>query len=364
MHDLQPKIKSRRQFGRWSAALLCSLLALTGCEPSTPLQVPTSKRIPTVNVIRLKRVASSNLVSEYFGKIVPSRERQLGFGKPGTVRTMRAIGSRVKSGELLCELDQPQLEDRRADLKKSLQDLDGQPENVVAQQRASLELELQEINGQMASGIHKAPYDCVVADTFVDAGSVVGPRAPVMRIIEFANPDIRVNFPRYIASRIGIGDAIKVVVNDFTLDCEVKRKSIEEDPVGSKTLWLKINSPLSDLPWSFGQTVVVRFSIPTENQGCWVPSSSLVREGSGLWSVFVLAAEAAEAGTSEQPFRVERKLVDLVQLEDKRVLIDGRLSDGEMMIANGSHRVVPGQQVEPHEIVNSIQVADAQENPE
>ena len=205
-----------------------------------------------------------------------------------------------------------------------------------------------------------------MADVLVDQGSVVGPRTPVIRIVETADPDIEINLPRFVADRMAVGDTVKAMLDETPIDCEVQRKSIEEELPGSQLVWLRVTSSLDNIAWAFGQTVSVRFDLITDNAGYWVPSQSLVREGNGLWSVFVIdpANNPAEETPGLSESRVTRKIVEVIQLDEDRALIEGKIADGDFVIANGAHRVVPGQTVEPRvaeEQVNVIETAETDE---
>ena len=349
--------------------LLFTMLSVcaSGCErTSTPPDLTTERPSTKVNVLRLERVEQTNHSAIFFGTLTPSRQRRLGFGKAGILETVAAVGSQVPAGELLCELDQADLKRRQAEILQSLKSLERQLGNFAAQQRASNESQLREVNAQLESGRQLAPYDCVVADVLVDQGSVVGPRTPVIRIVETANPDVEINLPRHVADSMKVGDKLKAMLGETTIDCDVQRKSIEEELPGSQLLLLRVTSSLDNLNWAFGQTVAVRFDLLTENTGYWIPSQALVREGNGLWSVFAVdpANDLSLGTTGSSSPRVARKIVEVIQIDEDRVLIEGRFTDGELVIANGAHRVVPGQTVEPRIAEKRVNVVEAAENDE
>ena len=351
------------------AALLCIILSVCagGCLQAPALPVsPTDRPVTKVNVLRPERVKNTRQVAEFFGTLTPSRQRHLGFGKSGILETIVPVGSRIEAGELLCELDQAGLKKRQAEIVQSLKSLERQLGNFAAQQRATYESQLRDVNGQIDAGRQMAPYDCVVTDVLVDQGSVVGPRAPVIRIVETANPDVEINLPRTIADRMKVGDTVDAVLDNTIIDCEIQRKAIEEELPGSQVLWLRVISSLDDLTWAFGQTVSVRFDIETDNEGYWVPSQALVREGNGLWSVFVVVPADNQSLDNEgsTSSRVARKIVEVVQIDEDRVLVEGGFIDGELVIANGAHRVVPGQTVEPRTTKEPNEVVETAENDE
>ena len=91
----------------------------------------------------------------------------------------------------------------------------------------------------------------------------------------------------------------------------------------------------------FGSTVECRFNMRTTETGFWVPLEALNHSGRGIWSVMVLDPMSNQ--TEERLGKIEKRLVQIKQVQDQRVLIDGGIKAGELVIANGLHRVVIGQ---------------------
>ncbi|MBD0337648.1 MAG: efflux transporter periplasmic adaptor subunit, partial [Cyanobacteria bacterium Co-bin13] len=92
-----------------------------------------------------------------------------------------------------------------------------------------------------------------------------------------------------------------------------------------------------------GQTVRVELaqSIPTE--GVWLPVEALTQGIRGLWNCYVLTP--AEEG--EGVYQVQPQAVEILHQEDSRVLVRGTLQPGDRIVASGTHRLVPGQRVQP-----------------
>ncbi|MEQ8837811.1 MAG: hypothetical protein RID07_13480, partial [Lacipirellulaceae bacterium] len=62
------------------------------------------------------------------------------------------------------------------------------------------------------------------------------------------------------------------------------------------------------------------------------------REANGLWSAFVIEGEG-EGQT------VERRIVEVLQLEAEHALVRGSLTVGDLYVVEGLNRIVPGQSV-------------------
>ena len=69
----------------------------------------------------------------------------------------------------------------------------------------------------------------------------------------------------------------------------------------------------------------------------------MTREVRGLWSVFVVVG-------SPNDQKVSRRIVELLHVERDRVFVRGTLDVGDLVIANGTHRVVVGQKVRSKDV--------------
>lgn len=316
------------------------VLVLVGCQPALRT-VPGEDQPTPVNVstMRLRRAVNSSETATFFGALKPIRETQLRFGKPGTIATIKPLGSRVLAGEPLATLKQADLETQVADLESRVQAAASTGPNL------NLERQLKEAQAQLELGIIEAPWDCLVTDRMLDEGSPVSPEMAALRIVDTQPPRVVIRLPRRVADRLQMDQRIWVVVGDQPIECQVDYRSLEEISAGSKTVWLAIQSDLEQIPWALGQTVEVRFNLASEQPGCWVPLSALNRDASGLWSIYLATQARGDQQTPEDQGIIQRKLVRLYQLQNEWALIDGSLQDDQRIVVEGTHRVVSGQRV-------------------
>ena len=88
----------------------------------------------------------------------------------------------------------------------------------------------------------------------------------------------------------------------------------------------------------------VQLVLETEEplDGHWIPLTALTRGTRGLWTAYALSADQAPEGGH----RVERRDLEVLHVRGERALVRGVITPGDRLIAEGHHRVVPGQRVE------------------
>ena len=290
-------------------------LAIAGCEREngTPFfksqsQSTASAPVLNVNVMRVTKIDNAEKISVFFGTLKPNRQSQLRFSQPGRVEQIsKEVGETLQSGE----------------------------------QIASLESE---------AGSIVAPYDCIIASQNVVVGDLVSPQSLVLTVFEKQPVLVQANLPLKIARTLTTGREVWVVVGETSVKAEVKTISPIESTAGSRTVSFQINKPI-EANWSFGQAVKIQFITLTENSGYWVPVSALSRESTGLWSALVVSEKTNQnADSADITNIVQRRILELVQLDDNMALTQGALVEGDLVIVNGSHRVVPGQAVNPTDV--------------
>ncbi|MEM6449349.1 MAG: efflux transporter periplasmic adaptor subunit, partial [Cyanobacteria bacterium P01_D01_bin.105] len=94
-----------------------------------------------------------------------------------------------------------------------------------------------------------------------------------------------------------------------------------------------------------GQTVRLSLSERISSEGIWVPTEALTQGIRGLWNSYVVVP--AEADGTE--FVVRSQSVEILHQEGDRAYVTGTLQPGDTVVASGTHRLVPGQLVEPKE---------------
>lgn len=315
----------------------------------------------TVNVMRVTREVSAIETAVFFGKLNPNRKNELVFDTGGRIKSVfKQVGNKATVGQSLAELDRSELDSQKGELEQQLllarQKLSSTDADStsIQQEVKRLEAQLKVIELERAKGVIEAPFDCVVARQYVDEGSLVSPQTPILQVLESSPPTVETHLPRRIADQLTFGQLLWISVGEQVVQAKVQTKSPIETSTGSRAVLLRITTDVSQLSWAFGQTVEIRFSVPTGNSGFWIPMSALNSQPNGLWSALLISGDKDEQNAG-LPVTVGRKMLDIIQLEDDWALTQGPLKDGEQVIVNGSHRVVPGQKVTTTDITDQFE---------
>jgi len=195
----------------------------------------------------------------------------------------------------------------------------------------------------------RAPYDGRIAAKYTDEGTVLAPGDPVVQIVEDGAPTAWIGIPQDSSRELKNGQSVTV-------------RSVGREYEGHVTTLLpqlhattRTTTVVIDLdrggPVELAPGQVVRFDMEHEEtaEGFWLPSDALVRGTRGLWACLVvteLRDEERESGEERTIGRLQRRDVEVLHATESRVFVRGMLSDGELVVGAGTHRVVRGQWVE------------------
>ena len=206
------------------------------------------------------------------------------------------------------------------------------------QRIAELEGQLKDLDLELESGRLIAPFDGVVALRNVHEGAVLSAGMPVLKLVEQSSLKVWVGIPIELAARAQIGEQVNLSIVEQVFGATIEAKLPQLDQTTrTRTIILKLAAAEDDQVLD-GQVARVQLRMKVATAGVWLPYTALSQENHGLWSVFV-----AEGEPQEQV--VGQRYVELLHLEKDRAFVRGTLDEGELVIANGVHRVVPGQRV-------------------
>lgn len=361
----------------------------------------------TVNTVVAQGAESFTKQRMYTGIVKAQREGDVGFTRAGRVtRILVEEGDKVQTGQLIAELDQRRLtlkkttledalelaggsqleedaepaepsidelrnsigklkdelnqletelfarpqqplepgvptrsfSDRMNDVETRIVALDRTARRDQAGQVADLEAQLQDLDLQIEEGTITAPYDGIITLRHVSEGAVVSAGMPIVRLVQRDPLEVWVGVPREIAAEMAVGEPLDVVSQGERFTASLKAKLPQLDRT-TRTRTVILELALADesgiLP---GDVVQVKLQLKNTLAGFWLPLSSLSRGVGGQWSVYVVEGQQGSQV-------VARRLVELVHHEEDRVYVRGDLLGGELVVAGGTHRIVPKQRV-------------------
>lgn len=237
---------------------------------------------------------------------------------------------------------QAQLDQARSNLEELR---NGTRQEQILAQRAvvrQLDAAIADVDVNIAKSTLRSPFAGVVASRQVDEGTVVSAGQSVMRLVEDASPEARIGMPASTASQLQVGEPQTVNLNGESFTATVTAVLPEVDPdTRTQVVILQLDrGAVSSI--NPGQTVRADIAETVPTEGIWLPIAALTQDIRGLWSAYVVLP--TEAGDRHQ---VQPKSVEILHQESDRALVRGTLRPGDRVVANGVHRLVPGQQVEP-----------------
>ncbi|MEO0987986.1 MAG: efflux RND transporter periplasmic adaptor subunit [Cyanobacteria bacterium J06639_14] len=189
-----------------------------------------------------------------------------------------------------------------------------------------------------------APFDGIVSTRQVDEGTVINAGQSVLRLVENAVPEARVGMPVNVANELAVGTPQTLKLGSETYSAAVASVLPEVDPNTRTQVVVLRLEPGAIASISPGQTVRAELieTIPTD--GVWLPTEALTQGIRGLWNCYVLTSQGE---SNANVYEVQPQAIEILHQEGDRVLVRGTLQSGDRIVASGTHRLVPGQQVQP-----------------
>ncbi|MEO0842507.1 MAG: efflux transporter periplasmic adaptor subunit, partial [Cyanobacteria bacterium J06643_5] len=154
---------------------------------------------------------------------------------------------------------------------------------------------------------------------------------------EDSNPEVKIGVPIDLARKLTIGSQKELEIGGKNYSARVKSILPEVDEATrTRTVVLQLNSSARVSPREIARFKVIQ-NVATE--GYWLPITALVKGERGLWSSYAVVDK--KDGNS----KVERRLIEVLETNGKRVLVRGTIREGDTIVVDGVQRLVPGQLV-------------------
>ena len=313
-----------------------------GCED--PLVVSkrgaSKETARAVNVVRIAQTNQYNQVATYFGTLQPGQRARLAFGSPGRVALVsKTSGQKVKAGEVIAQYDIVRLENDRKQVANALESAKSQQSGTRVR---DLEAQLAGLDSQIENSMLVAPFSGTLSKIDAFPGQMTGPGNSLAEVVSDSAPTLEVSIAAKTAQAQFVGRRLEVVMEGgIAAEAVIKSLASQVDrSTRTRKVVLEITSDLSSVQYALGSIVKVSFDSFREANGFWLPLSAMQKRAGGLWSTMVLETTGSRTIAGQ-------RTIELVYVDNETAYVTGALKDGDLVIVDGTHRIVPGQNVTP-----------------
>ncbi|HZW14108.1 MAG TPA: efflux RND transporter periplasmic adaptor subunit [Noviherbaspirillum sp.] len=354
-------VPSEFRFRLVAALVLTAPLVLVGC--SKPVE-----KVEEVRPVRVMRLAADNVdvAAEFSGEVRARVESRLGFRVGGKIISRKVdVGSVVKRGEVLMQLDPQDLQLAQAQANAGLKAAESNRDLAKAEMKRYQELREKNFVSQAVldsketafkaaqasyeqayaayrNQSNQAGYTTLVADvdgvvTSVDAevGQVVGAGNPVVRVAQAGEKEIVIGIPEDKVDTLRRINDVRVRTwarPNESIPGKLRELSPVADPA-TRTYTAKISIPNAPESVKLGMTAYVTFVAKTSDAMIKLPLNALFQQKSAT-SVWVVEND-----------KVKLVPVQIAGTTGNDILVANGLSPGQAIVTAGVNLLRDGQKV-------------------
>ena len=337
----------------------CSLLVVLSLR-ADPLPVPVEKA---------QWQDGYRVALEYAGRVRPARAAQLAFEIPGRIAGIAVdVGSPVRAGQILAELDCSSYEVERAIAESNHKNTQSvlrlatsdarriagllEEEYASEQQEESTRIAVDLASGRMEEAQRRlerakitegdcrvlAPWDGLVQSRLLDEGQYVRPGESVLAIIQVTPLEVALELPPETFVGAGLEQSWQVSVNADKFPAQLLRIAPALD---ERTRSREVVLQIPDGAALIGQGVRVEKEVWRPESGFWVGTAALSRGSKGLWSLLVVYQNA------EGDYLARTRIVEVLHKTGDRAYVRTEIMPDELIARGGARLAVAGQIVQP-----------------
>jgi len=222
-------------------------------------------------------------------------------------------------------------------------------EILVAQQAALMQSQSLVAQNQIEidRSVLNAPYDCTVTARMADVGQVVAQGTQILSVIANKMPEVWVGVPVAAAGTLSKDKSLDVEINGHVRQGQI-RNIVPQMDQSTRTMTVIValrDTTIQEVP--VGQTARISLRRHTDEDGCWLPMSALIKGTRGLWSCLRLVEQTPDFDTdltSDSATGVlERCDVEVLHSDGDRVFVRSILDSSDLVVRTGTDRVAPRQ---------------------
>lgn len=312
-----------------------------------------------VSVVSVQTVENAKVTKTVFGKIIPKQQAELRFMRGGRVDSVdKSPGDRVAKGEIIASLEQADAVSQQQELQSLLEQAEqsilvaNEATAPKIQQRiAQVKAQLQGVENAITQGQIVAPFSGFISSVTVEVNQNVSSSMPAVVLVEDAQPLIEVRLAESFSSLIQEEQEIWTPMENRSNLLKVVSREPIRGPTAGELITIEFKEDIPSDLREYGEVVEVSFVQKTAQRGCWLPLSVLQQTDEKQWSVYV-AKPVPDEGAD---FVLERRAVNVLQLQNGKAFIDDSIKTSELVIREGTHRVVVGQHIQLQTFQGAVQ---------
>lgn len=392
-HDIVSRLLGRQVYQRKvvttvlvaGAAVVIGLFIGGDGATLSDAESAANKRLLPVNMTEVRKSDHYTVHERYAGRVISRRDTNLGFDRPGVIDVILVDeGTRVTEGDLLASLDVSRLTATRMELladraqklavrnetkaQLALAEVTAERQktllksNSVSRQRSDevqsqvsilrstmkandaaverAEAALAVLEADIGSSSIVAPFSGMIVGRMVDEGMALAAGTPVIRLIEDTVMEVRVGLPPKAAATLEVGRVYDVEVDGQSYPAEL-RSVLSVLDMTTRTVPAIFEIQDTSHSLRSGQLARIDLNSVIQDDGYWVPIGALIGGRRGLWNAFGLE----RIQDRNDVYKISRREVQVVYSEANRAFVRGAIKDGDLIVSDGLHRIVPGQLV-------------------
>ena len=215
-------------------------------------------------------------------------------------------------------------------------------EDVQAQASrvAEIDAQLQRLAVQFEKSQLRSPFPAVCIRRHQDEGVTLAPGQTVLEINEADRLEARFSIPQQDLAQVTASSRLEIQGKRYEVE-DVRVISQVDESVRAVDVVIPIIVTDANVVLP-GQTCTLQISKCVTTDCFQLPLTALVPSIRGLWSCYRL--QPVESGT--KTYTVEKVEVSIVHTDGVHVVVISALDDGDLIIPNGVHKVVPGMHVQ------------------
>ena len=356
MHTMR---HSRHQIWR-PLMIACAALMASASAPSSPMQLVEVEAFSTSQSFKWK--------AEYYGAVQAGSKADLAFDVPGLIAEIKVDhGDSVARGDVLAALDntaqeqavleaEAQLRSAESQLELALLDLDRsltlRDESHLSQQnydrariladsaladvdRARAGLAARQYQLQRTTLI--APFSGTVANRLMDQSTFVGAGRPVLSVVDASRRfHAQVSAADVERANLEIGGSVNIRLGNSLVLATVSSLGTSVNKVAQA---ITVIADLDDPAVREGQPGRLLLSATTNADGGWLPLTALTQGERGFWQALVAIP------SDDLSYTTEARNIRVLHFALPLVYVVGDISDGDLILQDGTHLVTKGQRV-------------------